>query len=105
MEPEVVHSSRPSGASARARMSKIFVHVLRWPDDGPITLPAVAKKIVGSRLLTGGEVEVKPSEQGIILTVPQASRQALDTIIELRLNGSAMDIPVLGHGKSHETAG
>jgi hypothetical protein len=35
-------------------------------------------------------------EQGITLTVPVASRQALDTIIELRLDGSAMDIPVLG---------
>ncbi len=76
------------------RCNRIFVHVLCWPDDGPITLPPVAKKIVGSRLLTGGEVEVKPSQQGVILTVPQAGRQALDTIIELRLDGSAMDIPV-----------
>jgi alpha-L-fucosidase len=75
---------------------KILVHVLHWPGDGPITLPTVSRKIVGSRLLGGGEVEVKPTEQGIILTVPQASRQALDTIIELRLDGSAMDIPVLG---------
>jgi len=69
---------------------------LRWPGDGPITLPAVAKKIVGSRLVTGGEVGVKSTEQGIILTVPQASRQALDTIIELRLDGSTKDIPALG---------
>jgi len=75
---------------------KIFVHVLRWPGDGPITLPSVARKIVGSRLLTSGEVEVKPTEPGIVLTIPQASRQALDTIIELRLDGSALDIPVLG---------
>ena len=33
----------------------IYVHVLRWPGDGPIVLPAVGKKIVGSRLLTGGK--------------------------------------------------
>ena len=72
------------------RDDKIFIHVLRWPGDGPITLPAVAKKIVASRLVTGGEVGVKPTEQGITLTVPQASRQALDTIVELRLDGSAM---------------
>jgi alpha-L-fucosidase len=70
------------------RDDKIFVHVLRWPGDGLIALPAVAKKLVSSRLLKGGEVEVKPGGQGVILTVPQASRQALDTIIELRLNGS-----------------
>jgi len=78
------------------RDDKVFVHVLRWPGDGPITLPAVAKKIVGSRLVTGGAVGVKSTEQGIILTVPQASRQALDTIIELRLDGSTKDIPALG---------
>jgi alpha-L-fucosidase len=79
-----------------SRDDKIFVHVLRWPGDGPITLPAVAKKIVASRLLGGGELEVKATGQGIILIVPMASRQALDTVIELRLDGSAMDIPVLG---------
>ena len=75
--------------------NRIYVHVLRWPGEGPITLPATGKKVVGSRLLTGGDVEVKTSGQGITLSVPAAGRQELDTVIELRMEDSAMDIPVL----------
>ena len=71
----------------------IYVHVLRWPGDDPVVLPGVGKKVLSGRLLTGGTVEVKQGEQEIVLRIPSASRQELDTVIELRLDGSAMDIP------------
>ncbi len=72
--------------------NRIYVHVLRWPKDGPIVLPAVGKKVLASRLLTGGTAEVQPSDQGVTVNVPKESRQDLDTIIELTLDGSALDI-------------
>jgi alpha-L-fucosidase len=72
---------------------RIFVHVLRWQDDGPLQLPAVAKKILAGRLLGGGDVEVKQADTGITIAVPPAARQELDTVIELKLDGSAVDIP------------
>ena len=71
---------------------KVFVHVLCWPGDGPITLPGLGKNILSSRLMTGGELEVKATEQGMRVSVPRASRQELDTIVELRLDGSAMNV-------------
>ena len=71
----------------------IYVHVLRWQDDGPLQLPALGKKIVASRLLGSGDVEVKQADTGITIAVPSAARQELDTVIELKLDGSAMDIP------------
>ena len=74
----------------------IYVHVLRWPGEGPITLPALPKKIVASRLLGGGQVDAKQSDTGIAIAVPAANRQQLDTVVELKLDGSAMDIPVVG---------
>ena len=74
----------------------IFIHVLRWPDQGPITLPALGKKVVASRLLGGGSVDVRQNDAGISIAVPLAQRQQLDTVIELKLDGSAMDIPVVG---------
>ena len=73
----------------------IFVHVLRWPDDGPIVLPPLGKKIVVSQLLGGGQVDVKQSDAGLSIAVPPADRQHLDTVIELKLEGSAMDIPIV----------
>jgi alpha-L-fucosidase len=74
---------------------RIFVHVLRWPGDGPITLPALGKKIVASRLLGGGLVDVKQNDAGIAIAVPSPARQQSDTVIELKLDGSAMDIPIV----------
>ncbi len=64
----------------------IFVHVLRWPGEGPISLPALAKKIVASRLLGGGNVDMKQNDAGITIAVPSASRQVLDTVIALKLD-------------------
>jgi alpha-L-fucosidase len=74
----------------------IFVHVLRWPGEGPINLPALPKKIVASRLLGGGQVDATQTDAGIIITVPAADRQQLDTVVELKLDGSAVDIPIVG---------
>jgi len=71
----------------------IYVHVLRWPGDGPIRLPDVGKKILGSRMVSGGTVGLKQSDREIVLSVPKADRQQLDTVVELGLDGSATDIP------------
>ncbi len=74
----------------------IFVHVLHWPGEGPVRLPAVGRKIVASRLLGGGQVDATQTDAGIIITVPAADRQQLDTVVELKLDGSAVDIPIVG---------
>jgi alpha-L-fucosidase len=66
--------------------NRIFVHVLKWPDDGPLKLPGVEKKAIASRLLGGGDVEVKQSDASVTIAVPLSSRQPLDTVIELKLN-------------------
>ena len=71
----------------------IFVHVLHWPDVGLLNLPSIGKKVVASRLLGGGEVEVKQTDGHITIAVPPSSRQQPDTVIELKLDGSALAIP------------
>jgi len=84
----------PWGVST-CKDSTIYVHVLRWPKDGRIVLPVIGKKILGSHLLAGRTVEVKQSGQVLTITVPHESPQNLDTIIELKLENSATDIPPL----------
>jgi alpha-L-fucosidase len=73
----------------------IFVHVLHWPGHEQLHLPAIGKKIVASRLLGGEEVEVQQTDSGITIAVPPTSRQQLDTVVALKLDGSADAIPTI----------
>jgi alpha-L-fucosidase len=83
---------KPSKDIASTRKgSVVYLHILRWTGDS-ITLHNLPRKITGSSLLTGGKVEVKQTEQGVVITVPASDRQAVDTLVKLELDGSAMDI-------------
>jgi len=72
----------------------VYLHILRWSGDS-ITLHGLPRKIKGSSLLTGGKVEARQSEQGVVITVPASDRQAVDTLVKLELDGSAMDLPAV----------
>ena len=71
---------------------RIFVHVLHCPGDGLLSLPAIPKKIVASRILGGGDAEVRQTDEGLTIRIPSAAPQELDTVVELKLDGSAVDI-------------
>jgi alpha-L-fucosidase len=75
----------------------IYVHVLNWEGDA-VALPPIPRKIVAHRMLTGGTATVEQSDKGITITVPEADRDPLDTIVKLELDGSAMDLPVVRIG-------
>ena len=83
---------KPSRDIASTRKGNvIYLHVLRWPGES-ITLHSLARKVVGSSLLTGGKVEVKQTAGRLVIAVPTSDRQAVDTIVKLELDGSAMDL-------------
>ena len=83
---------KPTQAIASTRKGNVvYLHVLRW-DDGSITLPGIPRKIVNSRLLTGGAVEVRQTGDTVVVSVPSASRQAIDTLVKLELDGPAIDV-------------
>ena len=69
------------------RDGRVFVHVLRWPDDA-IRLASIPRKVVGHRVLTGGTATVDQTDDGIAIRVPDEQRQQPDTIIELTLDSS-----------------
>ncbi len=58
-----------------------------------VTLPPIAKTIVGRAVLTGGTVQMEQTPRGITLILPKSSLQDISTIVELKLDGSAADIP------------
>jgi len=81
--------------AATHKGNKIYVHVLRWP-DGPLTLSPISARVTSAAVLTGGAAEVAQTDKAITINVPQANRQALDTIVVLTLDHPAADVKVLG---------
>ncbi len=64
--------------------NKIYLHILAWPTE-TLLLPPLPQPIIGSQTLNGGQVVVKQSDQGIEISVPQADRMPVDTIVRLEL--------------------
>lgn len=86
------------GCSTR-KGNSIFVHVTSWPGGGPLQLPAIAAKVQSAKALTGGTAQFKQSEGGIEITLPASDRDAVDTIIQLDLDGPAIKIPPVDVGR------
>lgn len=73
-----------NGMVSTHKDNTVYVHVMNWEKD-TLTLAPLDRKIVKSELLTGGTVEVKQDDKEITISVPAASRQAIDTIVKLEL--------------------
>jgi alpha-L-fucosidase len=80
--------------ASTSKGNTVYIHVLKWSGD-TITLPNLPKKVLAASLLTGGTIEVKQDDRRLTIQVPAQSRQEIDTIVKLDLNGPALDIPPL----------
>ena len=84
---------KPNASVASTRRGNtIFVHILKWNGE-TVALPNIPAKIMGASLLTGGKVDVRQTDEGIVLSVSASDRQPMDTLVKLELDGSAMDLP------------
>ncbi len=70
----------------------IYVHVLRNTGD-TVELPDIGRKIKSASILGGKTVNFTQRDGNLILHIPPAERDPCDTVIKLKLNGSAMDLP------------
>lgn len=76
-------SPRPWGVSTQ-KQDRVYLHVLNWPGDEPLLVPNIS--IRSARLLNdGGTVPVTSVSGGLLIQVPEARRDATNTIIELTL--------------------
>jgi alpha-L-fucosidase len=86
---------KPTKAIASTRKGNvIYLHVLRSQNE-TIELPDIARKIESAQILGGGKVKFVKQNGKLIFTISFAQRAAADTIIKLKLAGSAMDVPVV----------
>jgi len=81
------------GASTRKGRT-IYLHVFTWP-DGPLKLPRIPANIVSAKVVRGGNAIVRPVENGVEITVPTADRDPNDTVVALKLDSNAMNIPAM----------
>jgi alpha-L-fucosidase len=84
------------GVSTR-KGNTVYVHIRRWAEDS-IKLPAIPAKVLSSRALTGGTAEVRQTDSGTEISVPEADRRPIDTIVALELDTAAnriaaVDVP------------
>jgi uncharacterized protein (TIGR03067 family) len=70
-----------------------------------VVLPPISGKIVSNSVLTGGNATVKQTGEGIEISLPQADRQEIDTIVALKLDVPVADIKVLRAKNQSVSAG
>ena len=75
---------------ATYRDNIVYLHIL---DAGrsAITLPPIEKKIVSSKVLTGGSATVEQTDESITITLDQNARNDVDVIVMLTLDGPAAE--------------
>ena len=72
----------------------IYLHIFAWPSE-VLVLPALPAKVLQSSVLTGGSATVTQSAAGVEITVPEADRRDIDTIVAITLDKPALDIAPL----------
>ncbi len=75
----------PPGAwgASTTRGNSVYVHLFSGAGE-PVKLPALARKVASSRVLTGGKATVRQTDAGIEITAPAGGNEP-DVIVELKL--------------------
>ncbi len=83
----------PSIASTR-KGNEVFLHLLR-SDENRVELPDLPCKIKSAALLRGGKVQFAQQDGRLVLMLDPSARDSMDTVVRLKLDGSAMDLPAV----------
>lgn len=92
------------GLASTRHGNTIYLHLLA-PKGDTITLPALAVALTNATVLHGPQVAFAQKDGQLVLTVPAALRQPMDTIIQLDAADSVMSLAALEIPSSiHATA-
>ena len=75
----------PWGASTH-KDNSIYLHILSWPEE-TLILPPLVQKIGDAVVLTGGEVAMTQSDDGISISIAPADRDPINTLVRLTVKG------------------
>lgn len=65
---------------------QVYLHVLKWPESGPLVLPQLPAKVLEAVALTGGTPGFRQSATALEVTLAESARDPLDTVIRLTLD-------------------
>jgi alpha-L-fucosidase len=82
------------GASTRKEKT-IYLHLFKFDGD-QVRLPALPAKVLSTNCLTGGEATFEQTAEALIIKVPAAQQQEIDTLVALELDQPAMDLASIG---------
>jgi alpha-L-fucosidase len=86
---------KPSSHMVSTRKgNRIYLHILKKM-DGPVTVPDLPVAIKSAKLLNGADLKTTTSDGSLSFEIPDSSWDAIDTIIELTIDGDAMAIAPL----------
>jgi len=77
----------PANWRCTTKPGKIYVHVINWPKNGIVKLPALKAKIKKGCLLNNPKAKVKVTQtaEGITLLLPRAINEDFATVVKLSL--------------------
>ncbi len=79
------------GAST-CKENVIYVFIMNWPEEGPLTLPPIDAQIVNAQSLNSADLDIEQSDTGIAISVPDPQRDPIATVIKLTVDRKAFDI-------------
>ena len=79
--------------AATCKENKVFLFIMKWPEEGPLRLPAIPAKVLAHRTTSGGAASVEQTSEGIAVSLPAADRDPVASVVELTVEGKAFDIP------------
>jgi alpha-L-fucosidase len=86
---------KPSSHMVSTRKgNKIYLHLLSKA-DGPVSIPTLPVAIKSAKLLNGPAIKTTTADGSLSFEIPANSWDAIDTIVELTIDGDAMHIAPL----------
>jgi alpha-L-fucosidase len=77
-------SPRPWGVTTR-KGDTVYVHVLDWPDEA-LALPPLGRRVARAQaLVSAAPVPFSETAAGVVLRIPAAAREDVDTVLALTL--------------------
>lgn len=87
-------------ASTR-RGSTVYLHIMQRQGQS-VTLPSLPVKVRSASVLSGGKAGVIQEGGKLIISVPEPAHDPLDTVVKVKLDGSAMEIAPLTIGPNNK---
>jgi alpha-L-fucosidase len=69
------------------KQNVVYLHIQKW-EANQVTLPPLNRKILVSKVLTGGTATVEQNEENLVVRMPAGQQDKVDTIVKLEVENS-----------------